>query len=93
MALDTTKNENRILGEIVGVLEELAANNNALTEENIKLRDYIEELDRDLGELEEYVYDFDYYDDDDLDDSDDDETEDDYEYESETYNDEDEDDH
>ena len=93
MALDTTKNENRILGEIVGVLEELAATNNALTEENIKLRDYIEELDRDLGELEEYVYDFDYYDDDDLDDSDDDDTEDDYEYESETYNDEDEDDH
>ncbi len=56
MALDTTKNENKILANVVEVLEELAVANNALTEENIKLRDYIEELDADLGELEEYVY-------------------------------------
>ena len=56
MELDTTENENKILVKIVEVLEELAAANNALTEENIKLRDYVEELDEDLGALEEYVY-------------------------------------
>lgn len=82
MALDTTKSENRILSEVVGVLEELAAANNALTEENIKLRDYVEELDHDLGELEEYVYDIDCYDDDDLHDDDE---EDEAEYEDEKY--------
>ncbi len=59
MALDTTKNENKILAQIADVLEELANANNALTEENIKLRDYIEEIDADLGDLEEYVYDSD----------------------------------
>ncbi len=56
MSLDTTKSENKILAQVVEVLEELAAANNALTEENIKLRDYIEEIDSDLGDLEEYVY-------------------------------------
>ncbi len=56
MELDTTENENKILVKVVEVLEELAAANNALTEENIKLRDYIEELDEDLGALEEYIY-------------------------------------
>ena len=86
MALDTTKNENKILAEVVSVLEELAAANCALTEENIKLRDYIEEIDEDLGALEEFCYDlddddFDYIDDDDYDVED--------EYEDEDYSDED----
>ncbi len=63
LEIDTTKPENKILKEVVTVLEELAASNNALTEENIKLRDYIEEIDSDLGDLEEYVYDIDGYDD------------------------------
>ena len=63
LEIDTTKPENKILKEVVTVLEELAASNNVLTEENIKLRDYIEEIDSDLGDLEEYVYDIDGYDD------------------------------
>ncbi len=71
LALDEAKPEVRILKEMVGVLEELAAANSALTEENIKLRDYVEELDWDLGDLEEYVYGddeeaFDDFDDDDF---------------------------
>ena len=70
MALDETKPEVKILKEVVGVLEELAAANNALTEENIKLRDYVEELDSDLGDLEEYVYDLESDFDDDYDDYD-----------------------
>ena len=87
MNLDLTKNENKILAEVVSVLEELANANNALTEENIKLRDYIEEIDEDLGALEEFCYDlddddFDYEDDEDYEDDDD-------EYEFEDFTDED----
>ncbi len=82
MALDTTKNENKILAQMADVLEELAAANNALTEENIKLRDYIEEIDSDLGDLEEYVYESDDCDCDCCDCYDD---EDDEEYEFEDY--------
>ena len=72
LALDPTKPETKILSQMADVLEELAASNNALIEENIKLKDYIEEIDEDLGNLEEIVYteddededDYDYYDDD-----------------------------
>ena len=51
----------------------LSADYERNTEENIKLRDYVEELDYDLGDLEEYVYDLDgeYDDYDDSDSSDD----------------------
>lgn len=89
MSLDESKNETKILKEMVTVLEELAAANCALTEENIKLRDYIEEIDEDLGALEEFCYDFDdeddYYDDDD-----DYYDDDDAEYEAEDYTEDDE---
>ena len=81
MALDETKPEVKILKEMVVVLEELATANNALTEENIKLRDYVEELDSDLGDLEEYVYDLDSDFDDYADYDDDDE----FEYEDEDF--------
>ena len=89
LALDTSKPETKILMQMADVLEELAASNNALIEENIKLKDYIEEIDEDLGNLEEIVYteddededDYDYYDDDededwDFDDIDDEEEDD-----------------
>lgn len=80
MELDTTKKENKILAEMVSVLEELAAANCALTEENIKLRDYVEEIDEDLGALEEFCYDLDD-DDFDYDDEDYEDDEDEYEFE------------
>ena len=79
LALDATKPETKVLNLMADVLEELAASNNALIEENIKLKEYIEEIDEDLGTLEEVVYteddEDDYYDDDDYgwDDEDDDE--------------------
>lgn len=63
--LDESKPETKILKQIADVLEELATSNNALIEENIKLRDYIEEIDSDLGDLEEYVYGIDTDDEDD----------------------------
>ena len=76
LALDASKPETKVLNLMAEVLEELAASNNALIEENIKLKDYIEEIDEDLGNLEEIVYtddeDDDYYDFDDDDDDDDD---------------------
>ena len=81
LALDASKPETKVLNLMAEVLEELAASNNALIEENIKLKEYVEEIDEDLGTLEEVVYtedeDDDYYDydddDDDWDDFDDDE--------------------
>ena len=79
LALDASKPETKVLNLMADVLEELAASNNALIEENIKLKEYIEEIDEDLGTLEEVVYteddEDDYYDDDDYgwDDDDDDE--------------------
>ena len=77
LAMDTAKPETKILNYMVEVLEELASSNNALIEENIKLRDYIEELDEDLGMVEELIYsededdedaEYGYYDDEDEDD-------------------------
>ena len=71
--LDSSKPETKILNKMLEVLEELAASNNALIEENVKLKEYVEELDSDLGDLEEYVYDADYgYEDDEYGDEDDD---------------------
>ena len=77
LAMDVAKPETKILNYMVEVLEELASSNTALIEENIKLRDYIEELDEDLGMVEELVYgeddededaEYGYYDDDEDDD-------------------------
>ena len=42
LALDASKPETKVLNLMAEVLEELAASNNALIEENIKLKDYIE---------------------------------------------------
>ena len=55
-AMDNSKPETKVLNYMVEVLEELSASNNALIEENIKLKEYIEEIDEDLGTLEEVVY-------------------------------------
>ena len=72
LALDASKPETKILTQMADVLEELAASNNALIEENIKLKEYIEEIDEDLGALEEIVYTDDEEDADDEDDEEDD---------------------
>ncbi len=84
MELDMSQNTNKILAQMAEVLEELAATNNALTEENIKLKDYVEELDADLGDLEEFVYDCEYCGDDDDDFGFDDDDDDEFEYEDYT---------
>ena len=78
LAMDNTKPETKVLNYMVEVLEELATSNNALIEENIKLRDYIEEIDEDLSFIEEMAYgeddeddedaEYGYYDDDEDDD-------------------------
>lgn len=56
LSLDDSKPETKILKQMADVIEELATANSSLIEENIKLKDYIEEIDSDLGDLEEYVY-------------------------------------
>ena len=94
LSMDSAKPETKVLNYMVEVLEELAASNNALIEENIKLRDYIEELDEDLGMVEELMYSED--EDEDDDDAeygyyDDDEDEDDWDFDDEEDDGEDED--
>ena len=71
LALDASKPEVKILNQMVDVLDELAASVNALVEENIKLKEYIEEIDEDLGDLEDMIY---------FDDDDDEDYEDDYDF-------------
>ena len=87
--IDTTSKEGRIIGEMLNLLADMADKINALEADNKELHEYVEELDHDLGEVEEELYfdDYDYdeeYDDyNDLNDDEDYEGEDDEFYEIE----------
>ncbi len=77
--IDKNSKEGKIISEMLTLLADMADKINALEADNKELHEYVEELDHDLGELEEEVYfydeddDFDEYDDyDDLNDFDDD---------------------
>ena len=83
--IDKTTKEGKIISEMLTLLSDMADKINALEADNKELHEYVEELDHDLGEVEEEVYfgdeDYDDYDDyDDLNDFDDD-----YEGEDEEY--------
>ena len=75
--LDTTSKEGRIISELITLVADMSDKINALEADNKELHEYVEELDHDLGEVEEEVYFFDededYEDYDDLNDFDDDE--------------------
>ena len=76
--LDKASKEGRIISELLTLVADMADKINALEADNKELHEYVEELDHDLGELEEEVYfydeDEDEYDDyDDLNDFDDEE--------------------
>ena len=75
--------EKKLLAAIVDALEGIADSLNAVEEDNAYLSDYIEEVDADLGDVEEEVfgYDDDDFDDDDFDDDDYDDDEEFYEIE------------
>ena len=59
--LDKNSKEGRIIGELLTLVGDMADKINALQADNKDLHEYVEELDHDLGELEEEVY---FYDDD-----------------------------
>lgn len=80
--LGAQEKSGKVLGEMLTLLSDMADKIGALEDENKELRDYIEELDEDLGDVEELVYGIDDEDDGDEDDgdADDDETDDDSGY-------------
>ena len=74
--LDKASKEGRIISELLTLVADMADKINALEADNKELHEYVEELDHDLGEVEEELYftddDDEYYDDEDEYDDDDD---------------------
>ena len=54
--LDKASKEGRIISELLTLVADMADKINALEADNKELHEYVEELDHDLGELEEEVY-------------------------------------
>ena len=69
--IDKNSKEGKIIGEMLNLIADMADKINALEADNKDLHEYVEELDHDLGEVEEELYFGDDYDDDDYDDYDD----------------------
>ena len=67
--LDSNKKETKLFQKMLELIDEMADHITALEADNAELREYIEELDHDLGAVEEDLYvtdeDDDYYDEDD----------------------------
>lgn len=69
--IDKNTKEGKIISEMLILLSDMADKINALEADNKELHEYVEELDHDLGEVEEELYfgdDYDDYDDDEYDD-------------------------
>lgn len=56
MEMDANKPENRILGKILDILEDISLEMEDIVDSVDTLEGYTEELDEDLGDLEEYIY-------------------------------------
>ena len=54
--LDTTTAEGKIIAAMMDLLEEMASEVEEIEESIDYLGDYVEEVDKDLGELEEFCY-------------------------------------
>ena len=69
LKLDRETAEGRLIGELIDLVSEIATTVETIDGETEHLSDYVDELDQDLGELEEYVFsddcDIDFPDDDD----------------------------
>ena len=69
--LDSNKKETKLFQKMLDLIDEMADHITALEADNAELREYIEELDHDLGAVEEDLYmtdeDDEYYDDEDED--------------------------
>ncbi len=73
LKISSESDEGKLLHEIINMLEDVTDSVTALEDECDRLNDYVEELDEDLGDVEEYLYGDDEDDDEDYDDEDDDE--------------------
>ncbi len=73
LKISSESDEGKLLHEIINMLEDVTDSVTALEDECDRLNDYVEELDEDLGDVEEYLYGDDEDDDEDFDDEDDDE--------------------
>lgn len=62
--IDTSKKEGKIISEMLTLIADMADEISALKADNRDLHEYVEELDHDLGELEEEIYFGDDYDED-----------------------------
>ena len=80
--LDSNKKETKLFSKMLALIDEMADHITALEADNAELREYIEELDQDLGAVEEDLYvtdeDDEYYDDEDEDEYDEFDDEEDY---------------
>ncbi|MBR5539517.1 MAG: hypothetical protein IKU61_06425 [Clostridia bacterium] len=56
MNIDETKAEGKLLKAVIETLDELANDLTDVAEDVATLNDYVEELDEDLGDVEEYLY-------------------------------------
>ena len=63
--IDATAKEGKIISELLTLVADMADEISALKADNRELHEYVEELDHDLGEVEEEVYFADDYDDED----------------------------
>jgi hypothetical protein len=61
---DKTTKEGRLIAAIIDLLDEVAAEIEGITEDVNYLSDYADELDKDLGDVEEYLFGDDELDDD-----------------------------
>ena len=73
LKISADSDQGRVITEIIGVLQDVADSVSALEEECDRLNEYVEEIDEDLGDVEETVYgddeeDDDYEEDEDYDD-------------------------
>ena len=69
--IDKNTKEGKIISEMLVLLADMADKINALEADNKELHEYVEELDHDLGEVEEELYFDDDFDEDEYDDYDD----------------------
>ena len=70
LGLDATKPETKVINALLDLVSDLSAKVAELEKETETLNDYIEEIDEDLGFVEDLVYDDDDDDDEDADDED-----------------------
>lgn len=56
LKLDRETAEGRLIGELIDLVSEIATTVETIDGETEHLSDYVDELDQDLGELEEYVF-------------------------------------